>query len=362
MAEQALEKAATRTPAAITTPDEYRQALLRWQNEHFHVLTPFTNISGLAPAHAIYSSQVSISLDKDQQEYYDTMPFLKSGEVALAKRGLRKIAEGLGISTRLEYISVGVIPHYWHVKAIASYRGIDGAVIEREASAEWDMRDGAVRRQQSTGGQVSESRKNGLRQCEARAINAAIRECGAGIKQAYKLEELKRPFVAVRVMVQPNMNDPEERRIVLERALGGTNMLYPPTRGLPSPADAFEEDEPGPAAAKHVGRSSTTSTSEPAKKEPGPDDPPTVDAVRLVKVEAKSGETKGKKWTRYLVVDSTGVESSTFDQKLAEYAETCAKQKTWVELTTEQNGQYTNLIEITPAGQQPTLLPDPSTL
>lgn len=349
----ALEKPAAKTPDVITTPDEFRGALLRWQEKHFNVLTPFTNISGLAPAHAIYSSAIAIAVDKGAQEVYDGLPFLKKNEVALAKRGLRKIAEGLGISTRLEYMSVAVLPNYWHVKAIARYTGVDGMPIEREASQEWDLRDGSPRMKGWQPAQIQEARKHGLRQCETRAINAAIRECGCGIKQAYSLEELAKPFVAVRVAVQPNMDDPEQARMVLAAKLGAMSTLYP-QRSLPAPADAFAEDEPAP---QHVGSGSTQS-SQPAAAAPTPDDdrPPTVDAVRIVKAEPKkfvysSGAKKGTEGVRYLVIDSTGLESSTFDEKLFTAAQKYAADRTWVELTTETNGQYSNLLEIAPAGE-----------
>lgn len=345
---QALEKPAGNT-AVITTPTEFVAALSRWQEKHFNVLTPFTNISGLAPAHAIYSSLVQISLDKSQQEVYSDVPWLKKGEVALAKRGLRKIAEGLGISTELEYISVE--PDFWHVKAIAKYTGIDGMPIRREASEVWDLREGSARTRGWKPDQVWEGKKHGIRNCETRAINAAIRECGTGIKQSYTPEELARPFVAVRVAVQPNMEDPEQARMVLAAKLGATQTLYP-QRGLPAPpVDAFADDEP-----QHVGSGSTANAQE-TKAE---DQPPTVDAVRIVKAEPKeftisSGAKKGQKGVRYLIVDSTGLESSTFDKHIFELAQKCAAEKTWVELTTETNGQYTNLLEITVAGTAPKL-------
>src|SRR3954453_16010110 len=79
------------------------------------------------------------------------------------------------------------------------------------------------------------ARKHGLRNCEARAINAAIRECGCGIKEKYSRQELEKPFAVVRVAFLPDMTDPDIKRMVTERALGGTTALYalPPT-ALPS--------------------------------------------------------------------------------------------------------------------------------
>jgi hypothetical protein len=349
----ALEKPATKTPEVITRPDEFRGALLRWQEQRFNVLTPFTNISGLAPAHAIYSSALVISVEENAQEVYKGLPFLKPGQVAIAKRGLRKIAEGLGISTRLEYISVAAIPNYWHVKAIASYTGIDGMPVVREGGQEWDLRDGSARMKGWQPAQIQEARKHGLRQCETRAINAAIRECGCGIKQAYTIEELSRPFVAVRVAVQPNMDDPEQARMVLAAKLGAVNTMYP-QRALPASADAFAEDDHHPPQ-QHVGRGSTQPANEMKAEPPAEDRPPTVDAVKVVKVEAKQGETNGRKWTRYVVIDSTGTEASTFDKKLADAAQSFLDRKSWVEITTQTENGHTNLIEIVGAGESPKL-------
>lgn len=359
MADTALEKAAERTPAVITTPEEFRTSLQRWQQERFNILTPFARISGLAQQHGIVTSVIQINVDKSFGEVYDGLPFLKSDEVALAKNGLRKIAEGLGISVRLEYLSTGAtVRHFWHVKAVASYRGIDGAPIEREASEEWDLRDGSDRLKGWKQSQIEEGRKHGLRNCETRAINAAIRECGCGVKQAYKRAELERPFLAVRVAFQPDLSDPETRRQVTAAALSGARALYPAAPAHAS-RDAFEEagDE---RAVRDAGRGSTaaaTASQAPAKAE---DQPPTPDAVRIVKVEEKpftynSGARKGQQGTRFIVIDSTGLESSTFDQKLADLARKCAAERTWVEINTETQGQYTNLIEITIAGENPRL-------
>jgi len=304
-----------RTPPVITTADEYRASVGRWEQQRFHILTPFSNISGLAPSHGILTSVVQINVNPVAGEVYEGLPFLKGDEVALAKNGLRKIAEGLGISTKLEYISVGILHHYWHVKAIASYRGMDGAIVTREASMEWDLRDGSERMKGWQPKQVSESRKHGLRACETRAINAAIKECGCGIKQSYKREDLGRPFVAVRVMHTPDMSDPEVRRMVTQAALGGTAALYPAGHSAPAspvqpPADAFAEpDEP-----RSVGQSSS-----PAAQGQTSTPRPTVE-LKVAEVTSKTGSTGGREWTVYRVTFSDGRVGSTFDENIAKAA------------------------------------------
>lgn len=241
------------TPEIITTQEEYSASMLSWKERQYNLLTPFAKISGLAPAHGVIATVVAISIDPNDGEAFTNVPYLKKDQYALAKRGLRKVAEGIGISTQLEYLSVNQIRHYWHVKAVASYRGIDGAIVMREASQEWDLRDGSERLKGWTKNQIDEGRKYGLRNCETRAINAAIRECGCGIKQAYYRDELARAFVAVRVALNPDMTDPDQKRAVIQAFYGAKTLLYPassrssemePERGLSESSDSVAEPEP----------------------------------------------------------------------------------------------------------------------
>lgn len=369
MTQAASQALAIRLPDRITTPEEFQRAVTACQSQ-CHLLTPFANISSIAPMHAVWTSVVQINPDKAAGEIYDgviegrdaRLPWLKEGEVALAKNGLRKIAEGLGIDVRLEYLSVGRVRHYWHVRAVATYKSLDGSVVTREASMEWDLRDGSERLKGFGTNQISEARKNGLRNCETRAINAAIRECGCGVKQAYRREELLKPFVALRVMFQPDYADPETKRLLTERAMTGTSALYATSAPAPALRGAFE-DEPATSTPQPVGRGSTAAasgqalprSSTVAPPPPVDDRPPTASSVRITDVKTKSGETKGRKWTRYIIVDSHGVEHSTFDADLGEAARRAKASGAWVELTEESDGTYANLVEIAPAGQQPEL-------
>lgn len=351
--ETALEKPADRTPAVITTPEEYRGALLRWQEKHYNVLTPFSHISGLAPSHGIITSLIQINPDKAVGEVYADLPYLK-GNVALAKVGLRKLAECAGISTRTERTDDRRIPFYWEFKAIASYRGIDGAIVTREAMKEWDLRDGSMQMKGWTENQKEEGRKHGLRNCEARAINAAIRESGCGIKQAYTREELKKPFAICRVMFQPDMSDPDIKRMVTLSALGGTAALYPQPSSVPAMEVADEEAEPA-SGPRHVGSGSTKPAPAPNPTEPDHDAPPCEGAVRIADVTIKDGEKNGRKWTKYTIVDSNGVEYSTFSKSIGDAATSAKAGKLWVEIVDEQNGEYRNIVEIAPAGRSPKL-------
>jgi hypothetical protein len=344
--------AKTKTPGVITTATQYQEALARWQDK-YNVLTPFTSISGIAPSFGLIASIVKVRSDKADGEVYDGLPFLKANEVALAKVGLRKLAECGGISTSTVRTDPRTIKHYWEFKAVATYRGLDGSNTTREATFEWDLRDGSDRLKGWTANQITEGRKNGLRNCEARAINAAIRESGCGIKQKYTRAELEKPFLVIRVAFQPDMADPAIKALVTQQALSGSNALYPPTaREVPDAQDAeFIEDAP-----RHVGRGSTAppaATAAAAKA----DEPPTADAVKIASAVIKEGvnATTKRPWKRTVVIDSNGVEYSSFDTGHYDDAIRFKTENAWVEIASEKNGSYNNIIEIVKAGTEPPL-------
>jgi hypothetical protein len=366
--EQALEKVApSRTPGVLTTAEEYRIALAKWEGK-YNVLTPFTNVSGIAPSFGIIASVVKINTDVAAGgEVYGGLLFLKgqkgtqSEELALAKIGLRKLAECGGISTNAVRTDPRTIPYYWEFHATASYRGLDGTMITRSATFEWDLRDGSDRLKGWQPNQVTEGRKNGLRNCEARAINAAIRECGCGIRQKYTRAELDKPFLVVRVAFQPDMQDPAIKEMVTRQALGGTSLLYPsPARELPAVDAEVIDNEP-----RQVGSGSTAPAAAPTP--PAAPVAPTLPdgAVLIVKVEKTEHKRRdGGKFSKWTAIDSNGVAHVTTDRKVGEALERCAEKKTPVELTSEENEYQENKItELLPVGEpRQGSLPDPSTL
>lgn len=118
---------------------------------------------------------------------------------------------------------------------------------------------------------VGEGRKYGLRNCETRAINAMIRECGCGVKQKYTRHELAKAFVAVRVIFIPDMSDPDVRKLVTSAALGATTAMYP-THAFPSagiPVEEQQDDRP-----RSIGSGSTSAATATESAKPNSDLPP----------------------------------------------------------------------------------------
>lgn len=362
--------------AIITSGEQFQEALARFE-KIYNVLTPFASIGGLAPQHAIFHTVIAINPDPAAKQVYDgvdngrrLLQYIKPGEVALAKNGLRSIASGLGISIKLIHLSDGgAIRHFYHVKAIAAYRGLDGSWEVREASEVWDLRDGSDRMRGWTVNQIGEGRKHGMRQCEAHAINAAIRECGCGVKQTYSIEELKKPFVAFRVNFVPDANNAEQMRIVTENAMRGASALFSQQTAAALPpavvdpfADAFPEARNGETiAVKPVGSGATAAAS--AAKTPVPakaDEPPCEGAVKIASVTEepftyRNGPKAGTQGKRWAIVDSLGTRYTTVSHQIRDDAKRFDASKEWVEIATETNGAFVNIIEITKAGTQPAL-------
>lgn len=354
--------------AVINTAEQYTTQLVALK-QRYNVLTPFAQIGGLAPQHSIFTTVITIDPNPTSGDVYDGLKddgrqgleYLKPGEVALAKNGLRKVAEGLGISiVKMEHLAIG-IPNYWHVQVKAAYRGVDGAWVLREAGCEWDLRDGSHRMRGWRPNQIAEQRKNGLRQCETRAINAAIRECGCGVKQSYTKAELVKPFVAFRVNFVPDMSHEATRLLVTERALLGAAALFAQqTHTAPATAQPTDEpfDDAPPNGVIDIGGASTVSAAKPATAPPPPiktEGPPTADAVRIVGVESKPWEKGGRKGVRFLITDSNGGTFSTLDKQHFADAERFKESREWVEIITETNNGYTNILEIVKAGSEPGL-------
>ncbi len=216
----------------IRSPKEFVAELEKWQKANYHVLSPFANFSALPPHWGILPTKVTIDPNPDAGgpgEVYQDGVFTRGNDVAIAKLGLAKIAMAAGMTIKTERTDPRTIPNFWEVRATARFIGINGTPQERDATEEWDLRDGSERAKQAgSGKQVTQNRIKGLRQCESRACNAAVR--AYGVKQKYTKAELAKPFVVIQMIYLPNMTDPAEKQQVAERALGGSSLMYGSTR------------------------------------------------------------------------------------------------------------------------------------
>lgn len=231
----------------LESPDQYRSYVAEARSRGAHVLSPVTDIGSLPANWAIVPSAVYLSPNPDEGDVYRDNLFCRGDEVAPTKMGLRKIASAAGIGWKVVREDSGHVPNYWAMKCTIEFRGHDGLPKQREASYEWDLRDGSPRIAGMSPKELNRARLNGYRRCEAGAINAAIREYG--IKQKYSAKDLTRPFVVFNLVFQPETD--EQKNMLAQAALTGTTMLYGGTAQLPAAeakvVDKFEPGDKGPA-------------------------------------------------------------------------------------------------------------------
>lgn len=323
---------------AISTPEDYANRLQAWTRAHCNVLTPFVTFSALPPQHAMIASRVEINPNPAFGEVYRDELFCDEDEVAIAKNGLMKIAQAAGISIDTLRTDPRTIPNYWEFKAIGTWRGIDGVPMMQTATLEYDLRDGAPRSVTMSAKRVVRARQYGSRGAESRAINALIRQFG--VKQKYKLAEIAKPFVVLRVVFQPDMNDPEQRRMLAQQAMRGTSALF-----AHMPMDV--------APALPIIDADTVDATKPAETAK-PAEPPSEYSMRVVGVEEKPWAKADKSGgVRYIVTVAgvTGAQQtySTLSEPLATKARGFVTSGAWVDVTTERKGRFENLMDIQPA-------------
>lgn len=247
----------------IVSPFQFNEYVVAKQREHAHVLTPVTSIGSLPEMWKIVPTLVYLNPDPASGDVYRDPLFCEGDEVAPTKVGLRKIAQAAALNTRVFRLDSTAVPNLWEFLGRIRWRGFDAQFHEFEAPHLWDLRDGSefVKRLRNAAErnrkrddkrpvdeiikkQLDAARFHGYRNGASRAVNAAIREFG--LRQKYTRAELAKPFVCFAMVVNPDMSDPEQRRIVLHAALGAADMLYPQRESpkLSEGTDPLAEDDP----------------------------------------------------------------------------------------------------------------------
>jgi len=223
-------------------------ARLQEAAEHFHLVSPATSCGQLPEGCSIALSTVVVDTDNDT--YAIPGP---GGKFGLSKSTLQKVSAAVGVtwdpiaSGRLDD---GSHPHYCRWRAVGKYRAFDGQEQVIVAEKELDLRDGsstcvsmeaaAKAKGKTAEAQIREQRAHIQSHAETKAQLRAIRSLG--IKTGYTRDELKKPFVAARIMFTGHSDDPALRRMFAERTadafLGGRSALYalPPAPTQSGPA------------------------------------------------------------------------------------------------------------------------------
>lgn len=256
---------------------ELEAALAKAREEGCNILTPAITTGGITKLHAVTVEQIELSPDpKDGDVYaHDKSKFI------VANKGLEKLALLANIQmnksirtdpqTDRQYVSYQAGGFLWKadasaVMSIKTY-AMDFEVIEEEVlemyqdkMKKWVKDKGANQwpnnladRQRlewiedKAKKEVRRRRKYKEQLCESGAQARVKREL-LGLKGWYSKEELKRPFVVIRVILKPDYDDPEIKRLMMERSLSAQGQVFGTVPGstaaIPAPAPQIAHEDP----------------------------------------------------------------------------------------------------------------------
>lgn len=404
----------------ITRPEDLAAKIAEWNRQGAHVLAPTIQISSFAPGYGVNPGVVYLDTTVDDKGrgddvYYDktTMALHERGP---GKIGLGKLASAAGVSWigaqsgRRDPLT---IQNLWIYQVVGVYLANDGTPQVIHGEKEIDYRDGSAQigdwspqawrellaRDKTARSlnswsetRVRNARMNGAERAETGAMERAIR-MGFGIKHIYTLDELARPFIALRMCALVDTNDPDVRRMVTANKLAGVAALYAGERRadvidistrrdpvpvgasstvspVPSPAVDTPAHEPNapPVPTSTLPASSTSAVPNPppptaSSTQPTPSALSPANLIREVKPESKPYSQRhakaGQSFLKYHVIDGNGVDHVTIKSKLAKEAQDYRDAQTPCILVSAMNGfRELELSEIQPFTEaRPAALP-----
>jgi hypothetical protein len=259
--------------AGMTVEQEIEYA----RENGWNLLLPTTNIGGLSEFHKPVTDKVTLSPDPKENDVYpgtavDDVPYFR-----IHAQGLHKLSLCAGIQwdpmqcrrtddgSDRDYVSYAVLGGIRKADGtmlwVPGNSDIDMEVEEEEIFAghykranTWkkaqDQKDAYVR--DATKKDLLYKRKHKLKLVETGAMNRVVRKILA-LKPQYSKEELLKPFLVIRIVLQPNFSDREFRQRMMDASIQAITGIYgpPATRQLPAPAPGDVIDIPlaeGPTA------------------------------------------------------------------------------------------------------------------
>lgn len=230
-------------------------AALRLASETMNLISPATSVDLLPEGCSIALSHVFVDLTTRKNgnfvnyvsgDVYD----VGGSKLGLSKAVLQKIGAALGVSwdpVASGRLDDGSDPYYCRWKAVGKYRAFDGQVQTIVAEKEMDLRDGSAQllmlweryetkmkyakgdeRPKSPEGQIREMRLHIQSHAETKAQLRALRSMG--MKTAYTVDDLQKPFVVARVIFTGESRDPELKRMfaakIADSFLDASRSLY----------------------------------------------------------------------------------------------------------------------------------------
>ena len=244
------------TSGAFATADAANAALRRAM-ETMNLISPATFIARVPDGFDLVLSQVLVDLSSRQGDRGNTIYTsgdvdpTDGGKLGISKTVLMKIAAALGVTWLESYrVDDGSHPYYCHWRCLAEYKAFSGQDMRVPGNKQMDLRDGSPQASEQTEKQLHQQRKFIMEHAETKAMLRAIRS--TGLKTSYTLDDLRKPFVAARLMMTGRSDDPRLRRLfaaqIAENFSNSSRALYPsaaqqPRALPPPPINAVNDDD-----------------------------------------------------------------------------------------------------------------------
>jgi hypothetical protein len=226
--------------------------LEQYREQHANLLLPDIAISGLSEFHRAVIEKVQLSKDPKQGDiYYDN----NARGLVISGKGLAKLAVCAGVvwdidrTRRTDDRSDHMYVSY---QAVGGLRKPDGSIVWYKGEYDLDMdvlRDQLIEQYSRKAREDNPPKDQGwidycvsrdfgqkmthkAKLCETGAKNRVLRKL-LGLKTKYSEEELAKPFVMARIVLQPDYSDPEVKRMLLAAHIQSITGLYGPQ--LPAP-------------------------------------------------------------------------------------------------------------------------------
>ena len=225
--------------------------LEKYKAQGANILMPSIHIAGMSEFHSAVVETVQLSVNPEDGDVY---PHDTDGKkFRPTKQALMKLSVCAGViwsPTESRRVDNGADRNYIAYKVVGGIKKADGQpvffsaeydidfeVIEEELRDLYEKK--AIKMKDKTAKERAEyvdycvrreilqKRKFKLRLCEAGAMNRVLRML-LGIKQAYTVAELQKPFVMARIVFRPDYNDKEVRRQLVDAHIKAMTGIYGP--------------------------------------------------------------------------------------------------------------------------------------
>jgi len=236
---------------------------MRRAAKNANLIAPMVALDHIPIFHEVSLRVVTIDARemKDGGEVYYMQGAFGLGKTALAKLSMAaRIAWDPVLSERLDD---GSDPYYCFFRAVGYWPDFDGrTLLPISDHKQLDLRDGSpmLEKLRSESKEAEKAERN-IRQmrafilehAESKAKNRAIRQALA-IKSKYTAEDLKRPFVVPALVETGRCDDPELRRLYIEKRLEGKGLATRALFGVGMPALKPGDAEPIEVPAREIPR------------------------------------------------------------------------------------------------------------